>query len=328
VTDRTWSLTVVGQIFDVIPDLATPSQVQASLREILEDPKLEVFWWDWEDERYVDVRGAEAELGAADSHVVTRVDYESRKIGAIRHDRTLLGQPGFNEVFVPMIRIAMERDRLHRELVAKLDQLKASRLRLVQAAEEERRRLERNLHDGAQQLLVVTLLDLHRLERLTADDAQVGPLAQGARRQLEGAIEELRELARGLHPPLLTEHGLEAALRAGAARSSLPVQLDLHVGEGVPPDVEAAAYYVCAEAVTNAVKHARSSAVSLSVLRENGTLVVEVCDDGVGGAAQGAHDRGSTGLTGLRDRVEALEGTLDVHSPPGQGTRLTARFPL
>jgi signal transduction histidine kinase len=298
------------------------------LREILDDPHLEVFWWDWEHERYVDVHGAEAELRGDDRHVVTRIDYESRMIGAIRHDRALLDQPGFHEVFVPMIRIAMERDRLHRELVAKLDQLKASRLRLVQTAEDERRRLERNLHDGAQQLLVVTLLDLRRLERLTADDAEVGPAAQSARVQLEGAIEELRELARGLHPPLLREHGLEAALRAGAARSSLPVQLDLQVGEGVPPDVEAAAYYVCAEAVTNAVKHARSSTVSLSVLREHGTLVVQVCDDGVGGAAQAAHDRGSTGLTGLRDRVEALDGTLDLHSPPGDGTRLTARFPL
>jgi signal transduction histidine kinase len=316
----------VGQIFAAIPDLATPAQVQAALRDILNDPGLELYWWDWERDVYVDVDGADAVAVEAPGRAVTPVDYETRKIGLIAHAARLLEMPGFLGFFVPMMRIAMERDRLHRDLVAKLGQLKASRLRIMEAADEERRRLERNLHDGAQQRLIAARLDLRGLETRVERDPALAPLARRAGEALDGAIEDLRELARGLHPPLLAQRGLEAAIRAGAARSSLPVELDLHLEAGLPHAVEAAAYYVCAEAVTNAMKHAQASTVWLSVAHEGGWLTIEIRDDGVGGAGFDCEE--ATGLGGLRDRIEALDGTLELDSPPGAGTTLVAAFPV
>jgi len=313
-------------VFHAIPDLASPPQVQASLREILADPELRVYWWDWERECYVNVDATPEEPRGGTDRTVTLLAYETRKIGAIVHDDRLLEAPEFLDSFIPMMRIAMERDRLHRDLTAKLEQLQASRLRIVRSADEERRRLERNLHDGAQQRLIATLLPLRTLSSRVADDEELAPLAQQACEELEGAIEDLRELARGLHPPLLARRGLAAALRAGATRSSLPVELEIRLGDDLSPAVEAAAYYVCAEAVTNATKHARASRVWIAVAQDERSLTVEVRDDGVGGARFDGAD--ATGLEGLRDRVEALDGRLELESPPACGTRLVARFPV
>ena len=321
-------LDTVRRIFTTIPDLATPAEVQAALREILDDPGLCVYWWDWERGRYVDVHGRLAEPAPVPGAMVTPVEYPSRKIGALLHRRRLLEAPEFLDSFVPMLRIAMERDRLHRDLVAKLEQLQASRLRIVRAGDEERRRLERNLHDGAQQRLTASLFPLRALAQKVAGDDELEALAAGALTELEGAIEDLRELARGLHPPLLAREGLAAALRAGATRSSVPVQLDLRLPDRLPPALEAAAYYVCAEAATNTVKHARASQVWLTVAHENGTLTVAGRDDGIGGACIECGEDQATGLGGLKDRVEALGGVLDVVSPAGDGTLLTARFPV
>jgi signal transduction histidine kinase len=317
----------VGQIFRAIPDLATPEQVQSSLRAILDDPTLALFWWDREREQYVDVHDAAHELRDPPGRAVTLVEYTSRKVGAIEHDPKLLQRAEFLETFVPTMRIAMERDRLHRDLVEKIDELKASRLRIIEAADEERRRLQRNLHDGAQQRLVVALLGLRAVEQRIHADEAVAPLVRDARAELESAIDDLRELARGLHPPLLAQRGLAAAIRAGADRAPLPIELDLRLEVPLPPAVEAAAYYVCAEAVTNAAKHAQAATVRLSVVHAGSALTVEVRDDGIGGARI-AVDGESTGLGGLRDRVEALSGTLELESPPSRGTRLVATFPL
>ena len=143
----------------------------------------------------------------------------------------------------------------------------------------------------------------------------------------EGAIEELRELSRGLHPPLLARRGLAAAIRAATVRSAIPIELDLDVPDELPPAVEAAVYYVCAEAVTNTVKHAQASKVWLTIAHENGTVRVDVRDDGIGGACIDC-DGEATGLGGLADRVETLDGTLELVSPKGEGTRLVASFPL
>jgi signal transduction histidine kinase len=320
-------LDTIGRVFHGIPDLATPEQVQSALREILEDPELRLYWWDWEDERYVDVHGSAAEPIAAPGLALTWIEYESRKIGAVVNDARLLDVQEFTDSFVPLLRIAMERDRLHRDLVSKLDQLRASRLRIVKAGDEERRRLERNLHDGAQQRLTAALLGLRALAAKLEGEPELERIAAGAQEELEGAIDDLREMARGLHPPLLSREGLAVALRAGAARASLPVELDLRLRNRLRPELEAAAYYVCAEAVTNAVKHAEASQVWLSALQDDGTLTVVVRDDGIGGACFDC-DVEATGLGGLADRVEALGGTLEVHSPKGEGTRLTATFPL
>jgi signal transduction histidine kinase len=320
------SLDAVDVLFHEIPDLATPPQVQDGLRAIFRDPGLELFWWDWERECYVDVHWRPHALAETAGRVRTMIDYPSRKVGAMLSDPRVLDEPEF-EPMLGAMRIAMERDRLHRELVEKLDLLQASRQRLVQAADEERRRLERNLHDGAQQRLVVALLGLRAIERRLGGDPELAPLVAQTRAELEGAIEDLRELARGLHPPLLAQRGLAAAVRAGASRSTLPIELDLQVEGPLPDAVEAAAYYVCAEAVTNAVKHAQASKAWLRIVHADGTLTVEVRDDGIGGACVDC-EGDATGLGGLKDRVEALSGRLEVESPVGRGTALRAVFPV
>ncbi|HWO82092.1 sensor histidine kinase [Gaiella sp.] len=320
-------LDTIGRVFEGIPDLATPDQVESALSEILDDPGLTLYWWDWELERYVDVRGVTAEPAAGAGGAVTWVGYETRKIGALAHDARLLDVPEFTATLIPLMRIAMERDRLHRDLVSKLDQLRASRLRILETADGERRRLERNLHDGAQQRLTAALLGLRTLEGRLSEDPELVAMARGALEELEGAIDELRELARGLHPPLLAQRGLEAALRAGAARAAIPVEVDLRLPRRLPEALEAAAYYVCSEACTNAVKHARASGLWLTVADEENALTVVVRDDGIGGACIECQEEAS-GLGGLVDRVEALGGTLAIVSPDGGGTTLTAVFPL
>jgi PAS domain S-box-containing protein len=204
------------------------------------------------------------------------------------------------------------------------EQLAASRARIVAAGDRERGRLERNLHDGAQQRLVGLALGLRTAERLVdADPAAAKPLLREASEELARALGELRELARGLHPAVLAERGLGPALEALATRAPLPVELALELPARPQPAAEAAAYYVVAEALTNAVKHAGAEAVRVTATLTDGRLAIEVSDDGCGGAAFGA----GTGLQGLADRVEALGGRLRVMSPPGAGTTLRAELP-
>ncbi len=204
-------------------------------------------------------------------------------------------------------------------------QLAAQRARIVSAGDEERRRLERNLHDGAQQRLVSLSLSLRLAQaKLGSDMHAADELLSGASIELALALEELRELARGIHPAVLTERGLGAALASLAARATLPVKLE-EVPEGrLPSQVEAAAYYVIAEALTNVSKYAEATAAIVRVAQQNGFAVVEVADDGVGGA----DPTGGSGLRGLADRVEALDGRLAVESTPGQGTTVRAEIPL
>jgi PAS domain S-box-containing protein len=203
-------------------------------------------------------------------------------------------------------------------------ELAASRARIVRAADEERRRLERNLHDGAQQRLVALSLELRLAERrLAVGDPAAGDLLRHAMADLADALEELRELARGIHPAILSDKGLVPALEMLGTRAGLPVELDAELDERLPEPVEAAAYYLVAEALTNASKHAQASRVHVRVEGRDGGALVQVADDGVGGAEL----NGGSGLRGLRDRVEALGGTLEVDSPAGLGTTLTARLP-
>ena len=204
------------------------------------------------------------------------------------------------------------------------DELAASRARLVEAADEARRWIERDLHDGAQQQFVAAALELTLLERrLERDPEAARTTLARAREQLDRGLCELRDLARGIHPTVLTDRGLEAALAALVQRA--PVRVDLHavVPERLDTAIEAAAYFLVSEAVTNAAKHARADTVRVDVGYTGGTLVVAIADDGVGGADPG---RGS-GLRGLVDRVDAVGGRLEVSSERGQGTRLCARLP-
>jgi signal transduction histidine kinase len=205
------------------------------------------------------------------------------------------------------------------------DELAASRLRIIEASDTERRRLERNLHDGAQQRLVALMVGLRLAQaELKSRPDEAGRLLETLTEELAEALTELRELAQGIHPAVLTERGLEAALDVLGARTPLPVSLDIRLPERLPEPVETAAYYAASEALANVVKHSHATRASVLVERLDGVVQVEVADDGVGGADL---DRGS-GLRGLRDRVDTLDGILRVESPPGRGTLVKVELPV
>jgi signal transduction histidine kinase len=204
-------------------------------------------------------------------------------------------------------------------------ELQASRARIVEAMDAERRRLERNLHDGAQQRLVTLSLALRlAAAKLDTDPVQAKELLEKASAELAEGLAELRELARGIHPAVLTERGLAPALASLAERAAVPVNFREMVESRLPEPVEAAAYFVVAEALTNVAKYADANAVNVRVAQRDGTAFVEIADDGVGGADLSA----GSGLRGLADRVEALGGKLEVESPPGEGTTLLASIPV
>jgi signal transduction histidine kinase len=212
---------------------------------------------------------------------------------------------------------------LHAEVRARLEELRGSRARVIEASQKERQRLERNLHDGAQQRLIALSLELSVLEARLEGDPDAGARLDQARREIATSLEELRDVARGIHPAVVSGHGLEIALEQLAARASVPVRLRVTTGGRLPERVEVAAFYLVSESLTNVAKHSGATSASVDVGRVDGEVFVEVVDDGVGGADT---ERGS-GLRGLADRVEALEGRLRVWSPRGGGTKLRAEIP-
>jgi PAS domain S-box-containing protein len=213
----------------------------------------------------------------------------------------------------------------HEVEAARTDELRASRARIIEAADNARRKIERDLHDGAQQRLVSLVLDVQvARRRLAKDPSEVGPFLEKLGRELQDASAELRELARGIHPAVLTERGLAAAVAALAARSPVPVDVIDPLTERLPAAVEATAYFTVAEALTNVAKYAEASHAIVKLEHGGEGLVVEVRDDGIGGASTGA----GSGLSGLADRVGALDGTLSVDSPVGVGTVVRAVLPL
>jgi signal transduction histidine kinase len=215
--------------------------------------------------------------------------------------------------------------RRARALRGRVGDLRDARQRVIATADAERRRIERDLHDGAQQRLVSIALTLGLAEAQVATEApRAAQLIAQAREEIQLAIKELRELARGIHPAVLSDHGLKVALEALAARAPVPVEVSGVPPERLPADVECAAYYVTAEALTNVAKYARASEAEVRVSRKGEGLRVLVRDNGVGGADPSA----GTGLRGLQDRVDALDGHLEVHSPPGGGTTVTVEIPL
>jgi PAS domain S-box-containing protein len=219
-----------------------------------------------------------------------------------------------------------EEELLRREVeAARSAELHASRARILQAADDARRKIERDLHDGAQQRLVAMALDVQVAKRIVKQDpSAAGPLLDRLGEELQGASAELRELARGIHPAVLTERGLGPAIEALATRAPVPVELVGVPERRLAPAIEATAYFTVSEALTNVAKYAEASHATVTVEADNGELVVEVRDDGVGGARP---DAGS-GLSGLADRVGAADGTLSVESPPGEGTLVRAVLPL
>jgi signal transduction histidine kinase len=220
--------------------------------------------------------------------------------------------------------LALSNERLKAELRARFAEVQASRARIVEASTEARRRLERDLHDGAQQQLVALSLDLQLIKNRVAADPAALELVEGSIEKLGTALAELRELARGIHPAILSERGLEAALSSLVERAPLPVRCRVDVPDRLPPAIEAAAYFVAAEALTNITKYAQATTASVQVRDGEECIELEIADDGVGGADPGA----GSGLRGLEDRVAALDGSLIVESPPGAGTRIIASLPF
>jgi signal transduction histidine kinase len=301
---------------------AEPESTGRVLAEALCDPTLKLFFWLPRDDSHANAEGHLVRELPAVPIGRTPVRRGDLQLGTVLHDPKLLEQPRLLGEAITRAGLAIEIARLRVEVRRQLAEVEESRARIVAAGYEERRRLERDLHDGAQQRLISIGLDLRHLQRHLGE-AESGPRAglDQAVTALGEAVEELRELARGVRPASL-DGGLEPALRELAARS--PVQAEILVpDERFDREVESAAYFVASEALTNAAKHADGCTVSVRAAREDGMLVLTVSDDGPGGAAP---ERGS-GLTGLTDRVEALGGTLTIASEDGRGTSLTAELP-
>ncbi|MBB4664660.1 sensor histidine kinase [Conexibacter arvalis] len=305
----------------------------ASLRDALaialHDRSLSIAYWmpagTGGEGRYVDAAGQPVALPRPGSgRSFTEVEREGRKVAAIVHDGSLDEEPELVQAAGAAAALALENERLDAELRVQIAEVRASRARLLDVVTRERRRIERDLHDGAQQRLVALALTLGIAEQqVGADPEQAKALIREARDEARLALEELRELARGIHPAILTDRGLRPALEALASRAPLPVALADVPEERLPPPVEGAAYFVVAEALANVAKYAEASHAEVIVQRLNGHAVVEVRDDGVGGADPAS----GSGLRGLEDRLSALDGRLAVFSPSGRGTTIRAEIP-
>jgi signal transduction histidine kinase len=300
--------------------------LRSRLADALGDRSLQLVFWLEDKGKWVDAEGHKVELPQDDTgRAWTAVELEGRRVGAIVHDLTLCEEPELLGSVAAAAGLAMENERLQAQLRARVEELRTSRARIVEASTSERRRLERNLHDGAQQRLVALSLALRLAHgKVHTDPERATELLDAAQQELTLALGELRELARGIHPAVLSDRGLGAALEALAGRSPISVDLAELPGDRLPEPIEAAAYFVVAEALTNVVKYAHASQATVRVERRNGHAVVEVADDGIGGADP---DRGS-GLRGLADRVSALDGRMSLDSPAGAGTRLRAEIPV
>ena len=318
-----------GSVGDLVTRLAEAprrGELRDALAQALGDDSLMLAYWLPDAASYVDARGHPVQLPAPGrGRALSHVERDGRRVATIVYDAAVVeDDPGLVDTMGSATALALENERLDAELCARVEELRDSRLRLMEVSMAERRGLERNLHDGAQQRLVSLALTLRAARtKLHGDASGASELLDGAEQELDHAISELRELARGIHPAVLSDRGLPAALESLAARSPVPVEVGVLPKERLPEPVELAAYYVVSEALANVVKYAGASYATVAVARENGHVLVEVADDGVGGADP---ERG-TGLRGLRDRVRALEGRLAVESATGQGTRVKASIP-
>jgi signal transduction histidine kinase len=315
----------VGRLLVDLRDDGDPSRLQGALARALGDPSLRIAFWVSGYDTFADLDGTDMALPEeTDEVAVTLLERsDGTRVAALLHDPSLREEGDLLRDVTAAAAIALENARLQTELRARLEELRGSRVRVIEAADTERRRLERDLHDGAQRRLVTLSMSLGLLERRLADDPETRKLVAEAKAEAVGSLQELRDLAHGIHPAVLTSHGLGVALESLAASAPVPVGVDIELEERLPQTTEVAAYYLICEALTNMAKHAHASSATVSVRRVNGAVHVEVSDDGVGGA----DTAGGAGLRGLADRVEALDGRLQVFSPRGAGTRLEADIP-
>ena len=312
----------VGSLVDRMNQAANRESLRDAMAESLGDPSLELVFKRRGRDEWVDAEGRRCT--APCDRGVTEILRDGEPIAAIVHRASLGDDPQLMRSVGSAAALALENDRLQAELRARVAELQESRANILAIGLAERRRLERDLHDGAQQRLVALSLQVNLARaKLDDDPATAASLLDSAREELRQALGELRELARGIHPAVLTDRGLEAAVGALADRSPVPVTVQPLPEDRLPPEVEAVAYFVVAESLTNVVKYAHAHEASVSVERVNGHAIVEVRDDGIGGADVG----GGTGLRGLADRVAALDGKLEVVSPTGAGTVVRAAIP-
>ena len=303
-------------------DASGAGTMQSALARVLHDPGLRVGYRLDDHDEFVDSDGRPLVLPAESSeHAVTYVSRNDVNFAAIVHERALLEQPALVEAVTAAVGLALDNERLNAQLRNQLEELRASRTRLVRAADSERRRLERDLHDGAQQRLLALGLALNMLRSRVRDEDAARLLAE-AEAELATALRELRELARGIHPAILADQGLAAAAHTLAARSPVPVEV-VGNGDRFPPAVETAGYYLIAEALANITRYSGARRAWIEIAEADGLAVIAVRDDGVGGA----DPRRGTGLAGLADRVGALDGRLVVDSAPGVGTTIRAEIP-
>jgi signal transduction histidine kinase len=314
----------VGELLVELRTDPAPADLRDGLRRALRDPSLTLAYWLPDFGSYVDLDGRAVELPEPDSRrATTLIDRGGTRVAALLHDPALNDEPELLDAVTAAAGIALENGRLHAELRARLEELRGSRARIVDAGQTERKRLERNLHDGAQQRLIALSLELGLLEEGLRGDPPASRRLDRARKEIATSLEELRDVARGIHPAVVSGHGLEVALEQLTARGAVPVRLKVETEGRLPERLEVAAFYLVSESLANIGKHAKATSASVDVARVNGQVVIEVVDDGIGGADT---ERGS-GLRGLADRVEALEGRLRIWSPKGGGTRLRAEIP-
>jgi signal transduction histidine kinase len=313
----------VGALLVELGDDPQPADLRDALSRALRDPTLTLAYWLPHFNTWADTDGRQVQLPDDGVRATTLIDRRGVPIAALVHSPALREEPELVDAVAAAAGIALENGRLQAELRAQVDELAGSRARVIGAEQRERQRLERNLHDGAQQRLVSLSLELGLLEQQLAGNMTARARLDGARRTIALSLAELRDVARGIHPAVVSAHGLAVALEDLAANALVPVRLDITLAGRVAEPLEVAAYYVVCESLANVAKHASAASAVVKVDHLAGLLVVEVSDDGVGGADS---EQGS-GLRGLADRVEALGGRLQVWSPPGGGTRVRGEFP-
>lgn len=313
----------VGELMVELGVNPGPAELEAAVVRCLRDPSARIAYWLPEFDAYADVDGRQIELGGTGGWSETPIVRNGVSVARLLHDPALDDERELVSSVAAAVGMTIENAQLQVDLRARLEELRGSRVRILEAEQRERQRLERDLHDGAQQRLISLSLELGELTTRLGDDPELKDRIETARREVTSSLSELRDLAHGIHPATVTDHGLAVALESLAIRAPVPVQVMGATRDRLPQRVELAVFYIVSEALANVARHARASSSVVDLTRTSSYLVVEVRDDGVGGAT--ADD--GTGLRGLADRVEALGGRLQVWSPAGRGTRLRAEIP-
>ena len=315
----------VADLVVELGELPSPQRLQVALADALRDPTLQVITWSGERNAFVNSHGGIAQPPSPSAaRAVTVLNRRGEPSAVLVHDPAVLHDPGLVAAVGTAVRLTLDIEELEMQVGRQIGEVRASRARVVAAADEAREKIERDIHDGTQQQLLGVAIGLQGLRRHMNGDAQAVRELDEVRDQLNAALAELRQLAQGVHPAVLTQHGLAPALRALSRRSSIPVQLDVDDGDQRPPaPTEAALYFIASSALHNAQAHSSASRIDIHLRVLSDAVRLTIRDDGVGGAAEGQ----GSGLTGMRDRAETAGGTVEIDSPRGGPTEIRAVIP-